>query len=682
MEFRLLGPLEVVGPSGVVSLGGNRQRALLALLLLHRNEPVSTDRLVDQLWGERPPPTAQKTVQVYVSRLRSELGEGRIETRGHGYVLRLQPGELDLDRFSDLVERSEREDPEAASATLQEALSLYRGEPLADLAYEPWAQSEVARLEELRIGALERRLDADLDRGRHHQVIPELEALVREHPQRERLRGQLMLALYRSGRQGDALESYRQGRKLLDDQLGLEPGPELRELEQRILRQDPSLTAPAAPLGEQARRRRGLLLVVAGSALLLVAAAGAAAVLSRHVTPTVGLPAGHWTVGLDMPLSGPIGPEGKQIRDAVQLAFDDTNAAGGILGSSLALKAYDDGSATNREGQSTARGVANTRAMVSDHRTIAMIGPWGSPLATAEIPITNKAGLLECSPANTRPGLTKPRFGALDIRRAHPDQINYVRVAPSDDIQAPALAWFALHDLNAHTALVIDDTAGGRGIADSFQAAYTELGGRAVRRALNPGADPSTLLAALPSDASPRVVFFGGFEDTGGVQLRMAMKRTGLGRVPLISWDGLLDGSGAVKDSYIQKAGTAAMGTFVSHASIAPRQASFTQRFRARYGGPDPDEYTAAAYACAEVIIASLKAVAAQGPTAGGLREALRASAVDPRHEYRTALGTIEFDANGDSTQQFVTFYRIDPSAAHGTGDWVAFKQQDFGPAP
>lgn len=278
MEFRILGPVAAADGDRQITLGGVKQRSLLALLLIHRNEAVSTDRLVDELWGERPPETAQKTVQVYVSHLRKLLGDGRIETHGHGYALRVEDGELDLDRFEALVERARQEEPPAAAATLREALSLFGGEPLQDLAYEPWAQTEISRLQELRLAALEERIDAELALGRHARLVPELEALVREQPLRERLRAQLMLALYRSGRQADALETHRQGRALLDERLGLEPGPDLRELEQRILRHDPSLAAPAAPLVERARRRRGLLLVVAGAALLLAVAVSAAVV--------------------------------------------------------------------------------------------------------------------------------------------------------------------------------------------------------------------------------------------------------------------------------------------------------------------------------------------------------------------------------------------------------------------
>ncbi len=278
MEFRILGPVTVLDGDRIIAVGGVRQRSLLALLLVHRNEPVSTDRLVEEIWGERPPDTAQKTVHVFVSQLRKRLGEGRIETRGGGYVLRVNDAELDVDRFEALLERARGEEPRAASQTLREALALFRGEPLQDLAYEPWPQVEIERLVELRLNALEQRIEADLASGRHHALVPEIESAVRTHPLREGLRAELMLALYRSGRQADALEAFRETRSVLDEQLGLEPGPELRELEQRILRQDPVLGSPTAPLVERVRVRRRLTALVGGGALLLAAAIAAGVV--------------------------------------------------------------------------------------------------------------------------------------------------------------------------------------------------------------------------------------------------------------------------------------------------------------------------------------------------------------------------------------------------------------------
>jgi DNA-binding SARP family transcriptional activator len=256
MDFRLLGPLEVVERGRPLALGGVKQRSLLAILLLEANELVSTDRLIDQLWGATPPATCAKSIQVYVSRLRKEIGDGRLATHGRGYVLRVEPSELDLARFEQLAAEARRADPDTAARKLREALGLWRGPPLADLAYEPFAQPEIARLEELRMAVLEQRIDADLASGRHAQLVGELESLVARHPLREGLRAQLMLALYRSARQAEALEAYQAARRELDEELGLEPSERLKLLEQAILRQDPALDvperAPPEPPGPEA----------------------------------------------------------------------------------------------------------------------------------------------------------------------------------------------------------------------------------------------------------------------------------------------------------------------------------------------------------------------------------------------------------------------------------------------
>ncbi len=244
MEFRILGSLEVTGEGRRVPLGGASQRALLALLLLHANEVVSTDRLIDELWGEQPPESGATALQVRVSQLRKTLGSAaeRLETKAPGYLFRLGPDELDLDRFSRLLSEADEAEPPVAARTLREALALWRGPALADVAYESFAQAPIVRIEELRLAALERRIEADLALGRHADLVGELEALVVEHPLRERLRGQLMLALYRSGRQAEALEAYQATRRALVGSLGIEPSPALRDLELAILRQDPELT--------------------------------------------------------------------------------------------------------------------------------------------------------------------------------------------------------------------------------------------------------------------------------------------------------------------------------------------------------------------------------------------------------------------------------------------------------
>jgi DNA-binding SARP family transcriptional activator/ABC-type transport system substrate-binding protein len=264
VEFRLLGPLEVSDHGRALELGGQKRRALLALLLLHANEVVSSDRLIEELWGEQPPQAAATALHGHVSRLRKLLGgdgnsEQLLVTRPPGYMLHLEPEQLDLNRFERLRNEARaaraKGDLGGASIALQAALSLWRGPPLGDLAYERFAQTEVNRLEELRLATIEEGIEVDLALGHHADLISELELLVSEHRFREGFRGQLMLALYRSGRQAEALQVYQQAREALVEELGIEPGQPLRELHQAILRQDESLDAPREPAPEAADGR-------------------------------------------------------------------------------------------------------------------------------------------------------------------------------------------------------------------------------------------------------------------------------------------------------------------------------------------------------------------------------------------------------------------------------------------
>lgn len=246
MEFRILGPLEVVEQGRALTLGGSRQRTLLVVLLTRANEVVSADRLIDELWGEQPPGKATNALHYHVSQLRKALAPAEpIITREPGYLIRVGSDELDLLRFESLVEEAQDATPEQAARLLRDALGLWRGPPLADLARTSFAQGEMLRLEELRLTAHERRLDADLALGRNAELVAELESVVREHPLRERLRAQLMRALYGSGRQAEALRVYRETRSMLVDELGIEPSPALQELERSMLRQDPTLTGPS-----------------------------------------------------------------------------------------------------------------------------------------------------------------------------------------------------------------------------------------------------------------------------------------------------------------------------------------------------------------------------------------------------------------------------------------------------
>jgi YVTN family beta-propeller protein len=267
VDYRLLGPLEVRQDGRVLSLGGDRQRALLAILLLHANAAVSADELIDALWGERPPRSASNALRVHISRLRKAFENGAerstvpsngvLSTHGHGYMLSVESGQLDVDRFRDLVELGRKalaeNDPAEAATLLRSALALWRGPPLADFRYEPFAQAAITRLEEMRLAAFEERIESDTALGRHAVLVAELAELVEQNPLRERLRAQLMLVLYRCGRQAEALDVYQEFRRSLSEQLGLDPGPGLQKLELAILSRDPSLELdPAiAPVPEE-----------------------------------------------------------------------------------------------------------------------------------------------------------------------------------------------------------------------------------------------------------------------------------------------------------------------------------------------------------------------------------------------------------------------------------------------
>ena len=263
LEFRVLGPLEALADGTPAKLGGSRPRAVLAVLLLHSGQVVSTSRLIDEVWAEDPPDTAANVLQGYVSQLRKELGRDTIETREPGYLLRVDHDSLDLHRFERLVsdgtELLERGRTEDAAVLLQESLALWRGPALADVADEGVLRQAAARLDELRLVALERRIEADLACGRHAELVGELEALAAEYPLRERPRALQMLALYRCGRQADALAAYRVARATLVDELGIEPGAQLQELERAILQHDPALDLEPPRRRESMSRARTIL---------------------------------------------------------------------------------------------------------------------------------------------------------------------------------------------------------------------------------------------------------------------------------------------------------------------------------------------------------------------------------------------------------------------------------------
>jgi DNA-binding SARP family transcriptional activator len=241
-DFSVLGPIQIHAARGQrVRIPRGRVLSFLALLLVHRGEALPVDRIVDELWDGEGPQNARNAVHVVASRLRAAIGDGAVVSEAGGYAVRVSDGALDYERFEELLRRGrrQRERGEAAVAaeTLREALAMWRGTPFADVAEEGFARPEIARLEDLRLTCIAERVDADLACGRHEDLTGELSALVQQHPLRERFRGQLMLALYRSGRQADALAAYRDAHRALVDGLGIEPSPELRALEAAILRQ-------------------------------------------------------------------------------------------------------------------------------------------------------------------------------------------------------------------------------------------------------------------------------------------------------------------------------------------------------------------------------------------------------------------------------------------------------------
>jgi YVTN family beta-propeller protein len=451
LQFRILGPLEARRDGAIVDLGARKQRAVLALLLLNANRVVPTERLIDELWGDRPPDTARSALQVYVAGLRKALGDegSALRTSAPGYVLDVEPGALDLDRFTALRAEAEAADAlERRADALREALGLWRDTPLADLSDEPFVARAAARLEEQRLEALEQRIDADLALGRHAALVPELEAFVAEQPYRERPRAQLMLALYRSGRQADALGAYQTARRTLGDELGLEPGPELRELESAILRHDAglSLDGSAPPAAEEpaqrSSRRRAL---VAATIVVIVVAAVGAALLLRDRSTSLTVPPG--SVAAIDPANNhvvtvlPIGPRPGPIADGRGSLWVGSlegptltrvDPRGGRILDTIPLPATPTGIAVGYDAVWVAHGRSGQLSRVDSAfgrvtATVDLVGravyqPTGSVAVGAGYVwvVFGKSTLVRVRPAAVRPsGSTLTDVGAADVLVAH-----------------------------------------------------------------------------------------------------------------------------------------------------------------------------------------------------------------------------------------------------------------------
>ncbi len=385
-------------------------------------------------------------------------------------------------------------------------------------------------------------------------------------------------------------------------------------------------------------------------------------------------------IGVELPLSGGEVANGEPTRNGILLAIQQANAAGGVGGFQLADNTQDDAVAGAHDPN---QGALNIGTLVADPTVVGVVGPFNSNVARAEIPVSNEAGLAQCSPANTGVDLTKE--GSDKYRPAHPDVRNYFRVATPDDVQGPANGQFAYNDLGKRKAFVIDDTeAFGVGVANTFSDEFTKLGGTIVGRQGNDfkqNQDFSSMLNAVAGQFD--VVFFGGTQVTGGGQLRKQMGQAGLLDVPFVGPDGTTDlQPGGSEGGFITLAGVEnsanVFGTVAGIHDIPDPEA-----FRAAYSaafGKDPGAYSALAYACAQILIQSLDTALKAGvdPTdAAALREAVRAN-VFGGQSFDTVLGALSLDPNGDSSQKWISFYGTDTTLNAGAGGWKFLKQQNF----
>lgn len=408
---------------------------------------------------------------------------------------------------------------------------------------------------------------------------------------------------------------------------------------------------------------------------------------AASTAPSAGASKGELKIGVTLPLSGGAAADGQPTLKGAQLAIDEANAAGGIGGYTLKLVPLDH--AVNGK-YNEQQGAQDMQTFVADSKVVGVVGPYNSAVAKVQIPISNAAGLLQCSPANTNESLTKPEFGALDYRKSNPDRINYIRVAATDDIQGPAMAIYDYNTLGLKSMLIVDDvTTFGKGVADNFQRKYEELGGKVVLRQGAP-ADTTDFNGIISSQAvvatPPDGVYYGGVVTSGGGLFLKQLRQAGL-TIPFTGPDGIVNGSGSDEGSLINIAGVeaatnsygtvAAIGDFPGKAAF---DAAFAEHFKADADFKTPGAYSGPANACAVVILKSLEAALAAGAADdAAIREGVRKYASDPANKFETVLGTESFDANGDTTQPYISFYVTDPAAKGGVGDWSFKEQQSFG---
>jgi branched-chain amino acid transport system substrate-binding protein len=369
---------------------------------------------------------------------------------------------------------------------------------------------------------------------------------------------------------------------------------------------------------------------------------------------------GTVNIAIELPQQGSELAATEPVINGIKLAVKDAGGAAGGYKIEIPKEViFDDAKDGVHDPQTGAQNMTN---IVGLENVIAVIGPQNSSVAKVQIPISNEAGLLQCSPANTNEGLTKPEFGALDIRKANPTKINYVRVVTTDDKQGPAAAKYVLETLKKTKVYIIDSTdTFGKGIADNFQKYLEANGGSVVARDGAPKgtSDYSGLMTAAAAK-SPEAIYFGGVTADGGARILKAAVAAGMADVPFIGPDGIFDGSAATPDSFLNLAGEDAKIAVSTAAAVGdfPGRAEFASRYKAEYG-VDPTGYAATGYACAQVVIDALNRAAA-ATDMKTLRENVRAAAVDTTHKYTSVIGDFTFDANGDTSQLIISFYGYD----------------------
>lgn len=411
----------------------------------------------------------------------------------------------------------------------------------------------------------------------------------------------------------------------------------------------------------------------AGAAIVLSACSGAAS-----QAPGSGGTGGGGglavKIGIELPMTGGEAPNGVPTANGVALALSQIQ----VPGFTVTINQQDD--ALNGKHDANT-GAKNMGILANDPTVLFVVGPYNSNVAQAEIPVSNANGLMQCSPANTAVALTKGA-SALALRKTHPDKISYVRVATTDDNQGAGGADIAYNVVGAKSAYVLDDTQTyGKGLADGFTNAYKTLGGTILKRDGVP--DTTTDFTSYVTTAqglNPPYVFYGGVTTSGLGLFRKQMAQQGLANIPFGGGDGINDGSASTASSFLNIAGAAGdVNTYSTVAAIhdIPNAAKFTADYKAKFN-TDPGAYSAPGYACAQIFLAALKAVGSGVTDLPTLREKIRAYVADPTHTYDTVLGTVGFDANGDTTQHTISYYKFDATAK----DWVFFKQRDFGANP